>query len=88
MFVVQRSVYLTFSRSGAKLSGTFAKFRGHSLKIQHQSSKGQSENLKEMSWDNPFSPIDAKNSIGFFGLFFGRKPGLLGDSVKLVSKEL
>ena len=28
-------------------------------------SKGLSENLKKMSWDNPVSPIDAKNSIGF-----------------------
>ena len=33
-------------------------------------SKGLSENLKKMSWDNPVSPIDAKNSIGFFVQFF------------------
>jgi hypothetical protein len=33
-------------------------------------SKGLSENLKKMSWDNPISPIDAKNSIGFFVQFF------------------
>jgi hypothetical protein len=46
-----------------------AKFRGRSLKIQH--SKGPSENLKKMSWDNPVSPIDAKNSIGFLVPFFG-----------------
>ena len=29
-------------------------------------SKGQSENFKKMSWDNPVSPIDAKNSTGLF----------------------
>ena len=29
-------------------------------------SKGPSENLKKMSWDNPVSPIDAKNSICFY----------------------
>ena len=34
-----------------------------------------------MSWDNPVSPIDAKNSIGFFVQFFLGQPGLLGDSV-------
>ena len=43
-------------------------------------SKGPSENLKKMSWDNPVSPIDAKNSIGFFVSFFLGQPGLLGDS--------
>ena len=44
-------------------------------------SKGPSENLKKMSWDNPVSPIDdAKNSIGFFVAFFLGQPGLLGDS--------
>ena len=32
-------------------------------------SKGPSENLKKMSWDNPVSPIDDKNSIGFFVAF-------------------
>ena len=32
-----------------------------------------------MSWDNPVSPIDAKNSIGFFLQFFGGWPELLGD---------
>ena len=35
------------------------------------SSFGPTENLKKMSWDNPVSPIDAKNSIGFFVPFFG-----------------
>jgi hypothetical protein len=34
-------------------------------------SKGLSENLKKMSWDNPVSPIDAKNSISFLYIFFG-----------------
>ena len=29
-------------------------------------SKGLSENFNKMSWDNPVTPIDAKNSIGFF----------------------
>ena len=42
--------------------------------IDHHStlttSKGQSENLKKMSWDNPVSPIDAKNSVGFLVPFF------------------
>ena len=33
-------------------------------------SKGLSENLEKMSWDNPVSPIDAKNSIHFFVQFF------------------
>ena len=33
-------------------------------------SKGLSENSKKMSWVNPVSPIDAKNSIGFFVQFF------------------
>ena len=33
-------------------------------------SKGPSENLKKMSWDNPVFPIDAKNSVGFFVAFF------------------
>ena len=45
-------------------------------------SKGPTENLKKMSWDNPIFPIDTKNSIGFFGQFFLSQPGLLGDSVK------
>ena len=38
-----------------------------------------------MSWHNPVSPIDAKNSIPFFLGW----PGLVGDSVadhKLLSK--
>ena len=35
-----------------------------------------------MSWDNPVSPIDPKNIIGFFVAFFLGQPGLLGDSVK------
>ena len=30
-----------------------------------------SENSKKMSWVNPVSPIDAKNSNGFFVQFFG-----------------
>ena len=34
-----------------------------------------------MSWDNPVSPIDAKNSFGFLVPFFWGQPGLLGDSV-------
>ena len=34
-------------------------------------SKGLSENLKKMSWDNPVFSIDAKNSIGFFVPFWG-----------------
>ena len=40
-----------------------------------------------MSWDNPISPIDAKNSIGVFLCHFlgvildGGYPGLLGDCV-------
>ena len=33
-------------------------------------SKGLSENLKKMSWHNPVSPIEAKNSIPFFVQFF------------------
>ena len=33
-------------------------------------SKGLSENLKKMSWHNPVSPKDAKNSILFFVQFF------------------
>ena len=33
--------------------------------------KGQSENLKQMSWNNPVFPIDAKNSISFLVQFFG-----------------
>ena len=33
-------------------------------------SKGLSENLKKMSWDHPVFPIDARNSIVFFGQFF------------------
>ena len=45
------------------------------------SSFGPTENLKKMSWDNPVSPIDAKNSIGFFVAFFWGLPGLLGYSV-------
>ena len=36
---------------------------------------------KKMPWDNPVSPIDAKNSIGLFGAFYWGLPGLLGDSV-------
>ena len=45
-------------------------------------SKSLSEKLKKkMSWDNPVSPIDAKNSIGFFVAFFWGLPGLLGYSV-------
>ena len=32
--------------------------------------KGLSENLKKMSWHNPVSPIDAKNSIPFLYNFF------------------
>ena len=32
--------------------------------------KGQSENLKQMSWNNPVFPIDAKNSISFLVQFF------------------
>ena len=43
--------------------------------------KGLSANFKKMSWDNPVSPIDAKNSIGFFVQFLLGQPGLLGDSV-------
>ena len=35
-----------------------------------------------MSWVNPVSPIDAKNSIGFSVQFFSGLPGLVGDSVK------
>ena len=48
-----------------------AKFRGRSLKINidhhltSTTSKGLSENFKKMSWDNPVSPIDAKNSLDF-----------------------
>ena len=42
--------------------------------IDHHStsttSKGHGENLKKKSWDNPVSPIDVKNSIGFFVAFF------------------
>ena len=34
-------------------------------------SKGLSENFKEMSWYDLLSSIDAKNSIGFFVQFFG-----------------
>ena len=34
-------------------------------------SKGPTENSKKMSWDNPVSPIDAKNSIRFLCHFFG-----------------
>ena len=45
-------------------------------------SKGLSENFKKMSWDNPISPIDAKNSIVFFVQFFLGQPGLVGDSVQ------
>jgi hypothetical protein len=43
-----------------------------------------------MSWDNPVSPIDAKNSIGFLVQFFLGYPGLLGDSEKdiLISPSL
>ena len=33
--VFHTEVCLTFSRLGAKLSGTIAKFQGRSLKIQH-----------------------------------------------------
>ena len=44
-------------------------------------SKGPSENFKKMSWHNPVSPIDAKNSIPFFVQFFLGEPGLVGDSV-------
>ena len=32
--------------------------------------QGLSENLKNMSWDTPASPIDAKNRIGFFCTIF------------------
>ena len=32
--------------------------------------KGLSENLKKMSWHNPVSPIDVKNSIPFIVQFF------------------
>jgi len=42
-------------------------------------SKGPTENLKGMSWDNPVSPIDAGYSIGFLWHFFW--VSLLGDSV-------
>ena len=45
----------------------------HILLYRHSTSttsKGHSENLKKMSWDNPVSPIDAKNSIVFFVAFF------------------
>ena len=35
-----------------------------------------------MSWDNSVSPIDAKNSIGFFCIIFLGYPGLVGDSVQ------
>ena len=34
-------------------------------------SKGPSENFKKKSWDNPVSPMDAKNSIGFLYYFLG-----------------
>ena len=45
--------------------------------------KGLSENSKKMSWDNPVSPIDAKNSIGFFvQFFFLGEPGIVGDSAQ------
>ena len=44
-------------------------------------SKGLSKNSKKMSWNNPVSPIDAKNNIAFFVQFFGGLPGLIGDSV-------
>ena len=59
-----------------------AKFRGRSLKISPTTSKGPTENLKKMSWDNPIFPMDAKNSIGFFVPFFLGWPGLVGDSVE------
>ena len=36
--VCHTEVCLTFLRLGAKISGTIAKFRGRSLKIQHRSS--------------------------------------------------
>ena len=45
------------------------------------SSFGPTENLKKMSWDNPVSPIDAKNSISFLVPFFRISPALLGGSV-------
>jgi hypothetical protein len=50
-------------------------------------SKGQCENLRKMSCDNPVSPIDAKNSIGFLVPFLGGLPGLLGDSVLMFLKS-
>jgi hypothetical protein len=40
------------------------------LNFEAATSKGLSENLKKMSWDNPVSLIDAKNSLGFFVAFF------------------
>ena len=43
-------VYLTFSRRGAKLSGTIAKFWGCSLKIQHRSSFDLN-NLERPKWE-------------------------------------
>ena len=53
--------------------------------INHHStstiSKGLGENFFKMSWDNPVSPIDAKNSIVFFCELFLGYPGLLGDIV-------
>ena len=38
--------------------------------LTSMTSKGLSENLKKMSWHNPVSTIDAKNSIPFFVQFF------------------
>ena len=33
-------------------------------------SKGPTENLKKMSWDNPVCPIDAKKALVFWCHFF------------------
>ena len=51
------------------------------LKIQPENRPQGPENLKILSWDNPVSPIDAKNSISFFVQFFRGYIRVLGGSV-------
>ena len=57
-------------RNDCKLSRSQPRNSTFDFHSTSTTSKGHSENLKKMSWDNPVSPIDAKNSIGFFVQFF------------------
>ena len=70
-FVIQRFI-LPFRGEEPNFQEQLQNFEVAASKFNSDcQSKGPRENLKKMSWDNPASPIDAKNSIGFFVPFFG-----------------